>query len=59
MVMNFSMADLKAGRRFYDSCPEESNQPRKKLKDSLEATQCSSESGVENYKNTKPYYSGD
>lgn len=55
-IINFSMADLKAGRRFYDSSTEQSDKPREKLVDSLEARQCSSEYGQQNQKELKPYF---
>ena len=31
MVINFSMYDLKRGRRFYDNSAEQAQQPREKL----------------------------
>lgn len=49
MVMNFSMYDLKRGRRFYDSSIEETTQPRQKLVNSLESRQFDEET----YKNIK------
>ena len=51
-ILNFSMNDLKHGRRFYDSSIEETTQPRKKVVDSLEARLFNEE----NYNATKPQF---